>query len=82
MIETKLLPSVLGTIATKQGTRPIVSAAGAAGAPADANAAAFQSAAAANAAALRVSLCTGTNCTAYFLLQADLRVHPRAYLVR
>ena len=73
----KFLPSVLGTIATKQGTRPIVSAAGAAGAPADANEAAFQAAAAANAAALRVRLATGTSCTAHFFLQTNLCVHTQ-----
>lgn len=58
MIEMKFLPTVLSTIAKKQGARPIVTATGTGSAPADATEAAFQAAAAANAAALRVSLCT------------------------
>jgi hypothetical protein len=55
MIAVPDLPRVLNTIALKQGARPIVQAAGNGSAPADATEAAFQAAAAANAAALRVS---------------------------
>ena len=75
MIEMKFLQSVRSTIATKQGARPIVTAAGTGGAPADAIEAAFQAAAAANAAALRVSLCTITSRTAWMSFWTNLHIH-------